>query len=66
MEYVITVTKITQQHPRGEFVFRTSFSNRSETYNVYHILRHFLPYDYQLYVDRWEKTGTDMTDEFKE
>lgn len=62
MEYIITVTIITTRCPNGEFVFRTSFRNIKETINVYHLLRDRLPERYKIYVDKWEKTGTDVTD----
>lgn len=64
MEYIITVVRRTYQHPNGEFVFRTTLSNRRETYEVYHLLKSVLPLTYQLYVDRWEKIATDVTKEF--
>lgn len=61
MEYVITVTVTSIGCPNGEFVFRTSFCNIKETVNVYHLLRDRLPKHYKIYVNKWEKIGTDVT-----
>lgn len=71
MEWTITVTKVTRVPVRNNFyykkvhAFNVTCISHAHTRSVYDLLRSSLGEEYHLEVTEWNKTGTDVTEDFE-